>query len=257
MFDLFCTFPADLTVSTRSLLLRFTQTRQTVSQIVPSHPALAPLLLSPPRSLPPSPAIGFPLPSLLAVEPFHYTDRRKPQVDSKIEGEVKSSFYKAVAEAHEDSAASRARRNFVAENAVSAIRMKPPKEAAAVASIPAGFAKVPKYLRTIKQELDMERQHIEAAVARERERERGQQRRAQQKVRVMSEEERQQLLGNLKQKWETVNKAYQTTTHIVTLDSVSKLKRREECEQQLIALERSIEKLSKKVVYVYDDVSAE
>jgi hypothetical protein len=42
---------------------------------------------------------------------------------------------------------------------------------------------------------------------------------------LLQEEERVALLEGLKKKWEAVNKQYQTCTHIVTLDTIGKVRR--------------------------------
>ena len=72
------------------------------------------------------------------------------------------------------------------------------------------------------------------------------------KMRLLPEEERERLLIELKQKWETVNKQYQGITHIVTLDTMGKVRRKEQYENELQQIEKSIEKLSKKHVFVHD-----
>ncbi len=192
--------------------------------------------------------------TLHAVPVFHYSDRRKEQVSTHLEGELKSTFDRVEAESHGQYAKPK---NFIAENAIKAITMRPPSE-----NTPEwhtnykkrpGFGEIPSYLSTVKSEIAAEKEQVRTVMAQER----NAQRRASPQMRVMSEEERQLMLTSLKQKWEAVNKQYQTITHIVTLDTIGKIRRKEEYEQQLIQLERSIEKLSKKVVYVYDDLSNE
>jgi hypothetical protein len=73
------------------------------------------------------------------------------------------------------------------------------------------------------------------------------------KMRLLAEEDRLQLLDQLKKKWESVNKVYQLSTHVVDLDTIGKVRRKEEYEAQLQQLEKSIEKLSKKNIFVQED----
>lgn len=68
----------------------------------------------------------------------------------------------------------------------------------------------------------------------------------------MSEQERQMLLGHLKIKWSSVNTAYQKLPF--TLDTPSKKKKKETLEEQLAAIEKDIQLLSKgEVVLVVND----
>lgn len=148
-------------------------------------------------------------------------------------------------------------KNFIALNAIKAIKMKPPRD-----DTPEwqknykkrpGFGQIPQYLNEIKTELDYEKKQIEAVMM-ARQQDSNHHRRGQPQMRIMSEEERIDLLEKLKAKWEAVNAEYQKTAHVVTLDTRGKIRRKEECEQQLTQLEKSIDKLSKKVVYVCDDL---
>lgn len=186
---------------------------------------------------------------LSAPRPFHYTDRRKEELHDHLEGEVKQKLESAEVPLK----TGKPRKNFIAENAIRAITMKPPRDNKVewqenYLKRP-GFGQVPAYLNKVKEDIAMEKRQIAEYLARQQE--------ARQPsgppMRAMEEEERQALLTSLKQKWEEVNRAYQTMTHMVTLDTFGKIRRKEQYEQQLDELERSIEKLSKKVVYVYDD----
>ena len=57
-------------------------------------------------------------------------------------------------------------------------------------------------------------------------------------VTQMSEEERQQLLRDLKTKWATVNTAYQKLPF--SLDTPAKMKRKETFEKQLTEIEKDV-----------------
>ena len=67
--------------------------------------------------------------------------------------------------------------------------------------------------------------------------------------------ERLALVHSLKTKWEEVNKIYQSTSvlSLDSLDTIGKVKRKEMYEAQLAQIEKDIEKLSKKQVYIADD----
>jgi len=145
----------------------------------------------------------------------------------------------------------RSNQNFVHRNAVNAVAQEPKKleeKDVRYAKKP-DYGKVPDYLLDVKKEVEMEKTMIDSLVAQQRETAAA----AQPKMRLLPEAERLQLLEALKLKWETVNAAYQTMTHNVIIDSQGKIRRKEQCEQELFQLERSIEKLNKKFVYVNDD----
>merc|ERR1712150_57049 len=108
------------------------------------------------------------------------------------------------------------------------------------------FGKVPKYLDKVKKEIAAEKDYIQQCL--EHEQMMYQQRTPQ--MQLLEESERQRLLTQLKSKWEQVNHNYQNMTHIVTLDTVGKVRRKEEFEAQLQQLEKSIEKMSKPLVFV-------
>jgi len=59
----------------------------------------------------------------------------------------------------------------------------------------------------------------------------------------------------LRTQWDEINVAYQKTSvlNLNSLDTIGKVKRKEQYEAQLAQIERDIEKLSKKVVYVMLD----
>ena len=63
-------------------------------------------------------------------------------------------------------------------------------------------------------------------------------------------------MRNLKLKWDDVNKLYQASSvlSLESLDMIGKVKRKEQYEAQLAQIEKDIEKLSKKSVYVHDEM---
>ena len=71
-------------------------------------------------------------------------------------------------------------------------------------------------------------------------------------MRLMEDAERAELVTALKMKWDAVNKTYQGSSvlSLASLDTIGKVKRKEMYEAQLAQIEKDIEKLSKKQVYV-------
>lgn len=187
-----------------------------------------------------------------------YTDIRKPPVP------IEATSYHFTSSASADSSPSsrssnlsnsiwnsnRSRRNFISENALSVIMSdarKPVCSSINYLSKP-DYGQVPEYLESVKKEMTAERDYIRSVVASAREEEQ----KYQPRLQLLSEEERVRLLTDLKLKWEGVNRAYQGITHIVTLDTTGKVRRKEEYETELGQLEKAIERLSKKHVFVQE-----
>jgi hypothetical protein len=183
-------------------------------------------------------------PLLPPPKKFEYTDKRMPSVKEVIQsvGEI----------------VHRKPKNFIVENALSVVRGNPTKDASVTAKVDPpntnylkkmDYGKVPGYLNKVKKEVAAEKEYIAQAMAQEREMMMSQQ----PQMRLLPEEERVKLLNQLKLKWENVNKQYQTMTHLVSLDTIGKTRRKEDYESQLQQLEKSIDKLSKKFVFVQDN----
>lgn len=136
-------------------------------------------------------------------------------------------------------------KNFIVANAVEVILAAPKKVPEETKDYlkKEDYGKVPKYLQQIKQDIDTEYQYIRAL----------QEQKAQEeadRVRPMTEDDREDLLEGLKAKWEQVNTAFQAGTHMTVLDTMGKLKRKEKQEAELSQLEKDIEKLSKRSIVV-------
>ena len=67
-------------------------------------------------------------------------------------------------------------------------------------------------------------------------------------VRQLTESEKEALIEGLKAKWEKVNTDYQATTHITKLDTIGKVRRKEQYEALLTQIEKDIEKLHKRAL---------
>jgi len=112
---------------------------------------------------------------------------------------------------------------------------------------------VPKYLDTVKADIEAERDLIRMMLD-----EQDMQHEAEQpRMRQMPEDERAEMLDALKEKWDAVNQQYQKITFksISTSNStIGQIRSKEACEQQMSQLERDIKRLSAKgPIYVLDD----
>jgi membrane-associated HD superfamily phosphohydrolase len=67
---------------------------------------------------------------------------------------------------------------------------------------------------------------------------------------LMSAEEIDALKDGLKKKWETVNKEYQTITHIRKPDTQGLKRKKENCEKELAQIEKDLALLEKPFVFV-------
>lgn len=141
-------------------------------------------------------------------------------------------------------------KNFVVANAVDNILSAPRRKApdppplGAVAQHSA-YGKCPKYLEKTKKKL-AEEQLLVGEYQRRQEEDAGGQR-----MREMTTDEREELVSRLKQKWENTHKQYLAMTF--SLDTITKVQRKEALEAELEQLEKAIAKMSKKIIYVYDD----
>lgn len=110
------------------------------------------------------------------------------------------------------------------------------------------FGKVPKYLDSVKSELNGEKLYRDAL------REGEEKRMAEAKeqfVHQLSEQQRQQLLTQLKQRWEEKHRQFLSIP--VARDTMMQIARKEAIEKDLKELETAVTRLEKKVVYIYKD----
>eukprot|EP00658_Telonema_sp_P-2_P003095 TRINITY_DN11138_c0_g1_i4.p1 TRINITY_DN11138_c0_g1~~TRINITY_DN11138_c0_g1_i4.p1 ORF type:complete len:302 (+),score=90.57 TRINITY_DN11138_c0_g1_i4:96-908(+) len=168
---------------------------------------------------------------------FQYTDNvgRKPTVPRRDEKPVHGLVTS---------------KNFITCNAVENILAVPKKTDARQVSYmnKKGYGKVPAYLEKVKAEIQDEYSYI-ASMQDAYEADGGED--GMTRTRVMSAEERGEMLDGLKTNWDKINKAYQTLSF--TLDTPAKKQRKEEFEAQLEQIERDIEKLSKGNIFVEED----
>jgi hypothetical protein len=103
------------------------------------------------------------------------------------------------------------------------------------------FGKVPAYLTQVKEEVKRENEMIERYVKQQM----GQVERTPETFEEIPDEERLQLIDQLKARWDHVNANYQKITHLVKLDTTGQLRRKEKLETELSQLENDIERLEK------------
>ena len=106
----------------------------------------------------------------------------------------------------------------------------------------ADYGKVPGYLGQVKEEIRRENDMIDVYVKEQmgygyEEKD--------DLSEMLGDRERTDLIHALKRKWDAVNAKYQKMTHNVNLDTVGKVKRKEQMEKELKQLEADIEKLEK------------
>jgi uncharacterized protein YecT (DUF1311 family) len=136
-------------------------------------------------------------------------------------------------------------KNFVTANAIENILSKPPeREEPPRATQKRDYGKVPKYLQTIKTQIAAEREMIAEYHRQQEEAEHG-------SARAMSEEERDELLVELKMKWAKLNRAYGGLSF--SLDVPSHQRKKEQLEQEITQLEKDIKMLQGRQVVVVED----
>jgi len=169
--------------------------------------------------------------------PFKYTDKMRPALPSKEECKDLSKSLQ-----HKET------KNFITSNAVENILAVPKREEEGVDWLKKPhFGTVPPYLTKIKQEIADEYDYIKSMQQQQEDE-------GPAGMKLMGDDERENLIANLKKKWDAVNKTYQQTSvlSLASLDTIGKVKRKEMYEAQLAQIEKDIEKLSKKCVYVME-----
>jgi len=138
-------------------------------------------------------------------------------------------------------------KNFVTANAVENILSQPKKlmTDAPLATQKPDFGKVPKYLKTIKGQIQQEKEMIAEYHRQQMEDTMGG------SMRQMSGPERDDLVQELKQKWQKVNEAYQKLPF--TLDTPMRKIRKETYEAELSQLEKDIQTLTGKNILVVEE----
>jgi hypothetical protein len=134
-------------------------------------------------------------------------------------------------------------KNFITANAVEAILQAPrrPTQKELNYLKKEDYGKNPAYLTQVKEEIRRENEMIERYVKEQM----GEVERTPEAYEELTEDERQNLLEELKNKWDHVNAKYQRTTHLVTLDTTGQVRRKETLEAELQQLENDIERMQR------------
>mmetsp|Transcript_134934 Transcript_134934/g.305442 ORF Transcript_134934/g.305442 Transcript_134934/m.305442 type:complete len:283 (-) Transcript_134934:156-1004(-) len=140
-------------------------------------------------------------------------------------------------------------KNFITANAVENILAAPKKVSKDAKDYlhKADYGKVPGYLQRIKQDIEEEYTFIRQMQEEEQNASAGN------NMRCLSDAERTAMIEGLKAKWEKVNTDYQSSTHITKLDTVGKVRRKEQYEATLSQIEKDIERLNRKYIFVDAD----
>eukprot|EP00397_Hematodinium_sp_SG-2012_P029918 GEMP01031647.1.p1 GENE.GEMP01031647.1~~GEMP01031647.1.p1 ORF type:complete len:315 (+),score=66.36 GEMP01031647.1:98-946(+) len=136
-------------------------------------------------------------------------------------------------------------KNYIIANAVEAILAAPKKVAVEPQNWinrPA-YGEVPQYLGQIKKDISAEYEYIQRLQEEEEEARSN-------KVQLLPQEKKEELIEGLKAKWEQTNREYQASTHLTKLDTINKIKRKEKNEAELAELEKNIQKLTKASIFV-------
>lgn len=105
------------------------------------------------------------------------------------------------------------------------------------------YGQIPKYLQKIKKEIDQEYELV-------REMQMDEEQQKDKEKFLLPDDEREELIAALKKKWEVVHKTYQEITHVQKIDTVGLRRKKENCESELKQIEKDIEKLTKKFIFV-------
>jgi len=105
------------------------------------------------------------------------------------------------------------------------------------------YGKTPKYLTNIKNEIEDEYNLVrEMQIEEQAEEDR--------RKYLMPEEERKELIGALKKKWEVLHIEYQKESHYKNLDTMGKASRKVNLEKEMEQIEKDIRKLTKNYIFI-------
>eukprot|EP00750_Incisomonas_marina_P001605 INCI11346.1.p2 GENE.INCI11346.1~~INCI11346.1.p2 ORF type:complete len:246 (-),score=52.71 INCI11346.1:280-1017(-) len=133
-------------------------------------------------------------------------------------------------------------KDFVVGNAVENILAVPMRRQAPKVNYlkKKDYGRVPEYLQHVKKDIQEEKRVIDEYFGDQQSYEQ------QQQGEMLSDRERNDVLRKLKAKWANANERYQKITHNTILDTIGKVRRKEQCEKELEQLQKDIEKLSTK-----------
>ena len=187
-----------------------------------------PLKISSPKSLSSSGSPNADEDSGERKGPFHFSDSRKAPIPNKYERPIMGI---------------KTSKNFVTANAVEAILQVPRVIEVGELNylMKEDFGQVPQYLSQVKEEIRRENEMIAKYVKEQM----GEIDKEPDLYEEITDEERSQLVSDLKQKWADTNAKYQRITHLVLLDTAGQIRRKEAFERELDVIEKDIEKLTR------------
>lgn len=134
-------------------------------------------------------------------------------------------------------------KNFVCSNVVENVTSAPRKlNETSNYLAKKDYGAVPKYLSSRRNRIEDEYEYLRSMQLAENENK-------MQAKHLMTQEEANELRAALKAKWTHVNHDYQSLTHM-KVDSIGLKRKKENCEKELIRIEKYLEKLTKQYVFV-------
>jgi len=139
--------------------------------------------------------------------------------------------------------------NFIVSNAVENILAAPkrPRPNQFNWTQKPEFGQVPKYLEKIKKEIEDEQAYIQELKRQKQEMEEN---KGMENLRLLSEEEKQELRNGLKARWQELHTKYQGLSFSTDRTNII---RKEKIEKEMDQLEKDIERLKKKYIFVLDE----
>ena len=139
------------------------------------------------------------------------------------------------------------RTNYITANALEVIRSEPKKRKGDEPRYTEreDYGKVPAYLADVKAEIDKEKTLVEMYVAEQSGNAQGEDK---DNMEILDEDERRDLIGKLKERWNVVNASYHKMAHKAVMDTPSEMKRKALHEAELISLEKDIGLLTREGV---------
>eukprot|EP01112_Ceratiomyxa_fruticulosa_P001446 TRINITY_DN1154_c0_g1_i1.p1 TRINITY_DN1154_c0_g1~~TRINITY_DN1154_c0_g1_i1.p1 ORF type:complete len:244 (-),score=68.78 TRINITY_DN1154_c0_g1_i1:66-797(-) len=136
-------------------------------------------------------------------------------------------------------------KNFIKENKSDAAKAGPPPKPEEMDYLKKeDYGQVPDYLHEVKAQIGEEQK---AELERTKQREKA----ARGGMRELTEDEKSELISGLRERWDAINKVYAQLP--VAIHTVSQKQRKEDMERQLHQIEKDIDRLSKKNVYIQDE----
>ena len=159
---------------------------------------------------------------------FHYTDKSKTALPDRRDRPVMGI---------------KTSKNFITANAVEAILQVPKVVETGELNYmkKEDFGKVPSYLTQVKEEIKRENEMIDKYVKEQL----GEVEEVPDQFEELTDEERAELVYQLKAKWAHINAAYQKITHLVILDTTGQVRRKIQLEEEMTRIDKDIQRLTR------------